>query len=135
MKQLETVGWLYTHVQSGYQELSTDEDYAHPDNIDGGYWNKQEVVLKSAAIAAIEAQGVPVLPSDIETDCEPAPLEVVEHQSPQPLSDEQKDAVLSDVVDMLAKQHDWLTRTSAINLVAGLYGRAGSVLARGTAKE
>ena len=49
---------------------------------------------------------------------------------PQPLSDEQKDAVLSDVVDMLSKQHDWLTRTSVINLVAGLYGRAGSVLAR-----
>lgn len=59
MKQLETVGWLYTHVQSGYQKLSTDEDYANPDNIDGGYWSKQEVVLKSTAIAAIEAQGVP----------------------------------------------------------------------------
>lgn len=45
MKQLETVGWLYTHVQSGYQELSTDEDYAHPDNIADGYWNKQELYI------------------------------------------------------------------------------------------
>ena len=48
---------------------------------------------------------------------------------PKPLSDEQKDAVLADVVSMLSKQHDWLTRTSAINLVAGLYGRARFVLA------
>ena len=53
----------------------------------------------------------------------------------KPLTDEQKDAVLADVVQMLEKQHDWLTRIAAINLVAGLYGRADRVLAAHGIKE
>lgn len=60
------------------------------------------------------------------------------HPAPvrEPLTPEQqKDEVLADVVNMLSKQHDWLTRTSAINLVAGLYGRAGVVLAHGITKD
>lgn len=39
-----------------------------------------------------------------------------------------KEQVLADVIAMLEKQHDWLTRTAAINLVAGLYGNADVVL-------
>lgn len=45
------------------------------------------------------------------------------------LTDAQKDQVLADVVGLLSRQHEWLTRVAAINLVAGLYGRAGAVLA------
>lgn len=72
---------------------------------------------------------------DNASECHTVYTHPAQQAKPQPLSDEQKDAVLSDVVDMLSKQHDWLTRTSAINLVAGLYGRAGSVLAHGITKE
>ena len=108
--------------------------------------------MQAYAIAAIQAQGVPdetgtkyqkmhakwrkgrqelanltrahqALKDQIAS-APPAP-----QAKPKPLSDEQKDAVLADVVSMLSKQHDWLTRTSAINLVAGLYGRARFVLA------
>ena len=45
-----------------------------------------------------QPQAEPVLPSDIETDCEPAPLEVAEHQSPQPLSDERLEDIALDVM-------------------------------------
>lgn len=40
-----------------------------------------------------------------------------------------QDKTLADVVEMLGRQHEWLTKIAAINLVAGLYGRAGNVLA------
>jgi|JI10StandDraft_1071094.scaffolds.fasta_scaffold980392_2 hypothetical protein len=43
--------------------------------------------------------------------------------------------VLADVVEMLSTQHTWLTRAAAINLVAGLYGRADEVFSVTRASE
>lgn len=43
-----------------------------------------EIVEQLLASAPPAPQAEPILPSDVETDCEPAPQEVVEHQSPAP---------------------------------------------------
>ena len=91
---------------------------------------QQEPVAHVNSNGVVHAAGYPWNPSEILRPLVYGDTHPAQQAKPQPLSDEQKDAVLSDVVDMLSKQHDWLTRTSVINLVAGLYGRAGSVLAR-----
>jgi L-fucose mutarotase/ribose pyranase (RbsD/FucU family) len=51
--------------------------------------------------------------------------------------EQSEDRVLADVIEMLSKQHTWLTQVAAINLVAGLYGRAdkaNAIRARGETK-
>lgn len=57
--EFETIGWVYTNNQSGDYEVSGDEDHIDSVALATGFWRKEELVRKSDAIAAIEAQGVP----------------------------------------------------------------------------
>jgi hypothetical protein len=64
----------------------------------------------------------------------PQPLDVQE-QRDRAVASQAKLVALEEAAQMLERQHTWLTKVAAANLVRGLYGSAGAVEATPSARD